>query len=560
MAQHDYVIDNQAFPATRADINSVLQAIVSNNSGSSAPSTTFANQIWYDSSANILYMRNEDNDANIPLLQLNQTNDLAITLATVIAILDASGTNTAGTDLTIMAGAGTGTGAGGNIILQTANAGSSGSSANSHATAVTVDDGGQVGIGTTPTAQLHISGDDVSNQVIIENTSTAADNAPDLLLKRNSASPADDDEVGQIVFQGRNDNSQFPTLATMRVIYKDVTDTTEDAALVYELMTGGTKSEVMRIEGGTLLIGKTSTGIANVGHQMQSNGLAQHVADGAISLQLNRKSSDGAIAQFRKDGTTVGSIGSRSGVVSFIVLDPRSGGSGLSASGTAVLPANENGATVNNTIDLGDSNSRFKGLYIGDDIAHLDNGGNARLLYDKSSNLLGNAGTNVTCATLSKSSGSFKIDHPLESKSDTHHLVHSFVEAPQADNIYRGTVDLVGGSATINLDTEAGMTEGTFVALNREVQCFTSNETGWTAIKGSVSGNTLTITAQDNTCTDTISWLVIGERKDAHMLNTDWTDDNGKVIVEPLKPVDEDTSTSSETTDEGTSTSSDGDE
>ncbi len=56
-------------------------------------------------------------------------------------------------------------------------------------------------------------------------------------------------------------------------------------------------------------------------------------------------------------------------------------------------------------------------------------------------------------------------------------------------------------------------------------------------MKGFVSGNTLTITAQDNTCTDTISWMVVGERKDAHMVAADWTDGNGKVIVETLKPV-----------------------
>ena len=49
------------------------------------------------------------------------------------------------------------------------------------------------------------------------------------------------------------------------------------------------------------------------------------------------------------------------------------------------------------------------------------------------------------------------------------------------------------------------------------------------------SANTLTITAEDNTCTDTISWMVIGERKDQHMIDTDWTDENGKVIVEPLQ-------------------------
>jgi len=142
-----------------------------------------------------------------------------------------------------------------------------------------------------------------------------------------------------------------------------------------------------------------------------------------------------------------------------------------------------------------------------------------------------------TSGSLSKGSGSFKIDHPLPAKTDTHHLVHSFVEAPQADNIYRGSVDLVGGSATVNIDTAAGMTDGTFVLLNTNVQCFTSNESGWTAIKGSVSGNNLTITAQDNTCTDTISWMVVGERHDQHMLDTEWTDENGKVIVEPIKPV-----------------------
>jgi hypothetical protein len=137
--------------------------------------------------------------------------------------------------------------------------------------------------------------------------------------------------------------------------------------------------------------------------------------------------------------------------------------------------------------------------------------------------------------SVSKSSGSFRIDHPLESKTNTHDLVHSFVEAPQADNIYRGKVDLVDGSAAVNIDTVAGMTEGTFAALNREVQCFTTNESNWDAVKGSVSGNILTIESQNSESTATISWLVIGERQDEHMYDTEWTDDNGKVIVEPLK-------------------------
>jgi hypothetical protein len=141
--------------------------------------------------------------------------------------------------------------------------------------------------------------------------------------------------------------------------------------------------------------------------------------------------------------------------------------------------------------------------------------------------------------SLSKGSGSFRIDHPLPALEETHQLVHSFIEGPQADLIYRGVATLDAGKATINIDIAAGMTEGTFEVLCREVQCFTTNESDWVAVRGKVVGNILTIEAQDSTATSTISWMVIGERKDKHMLDTEWTDENGKVIVEPLKPVEE---------------------
>ena len=102
--------------------------------------------------------------------------------------------------------------------------------------------------------------------------------------------------------------------------------------------------------------------------------------------------------------------------------------------------------------------------------------------------------------------------------------------------IYRGKVNLVDGKATINIDTAATMTEGTFVILCRDVQCFTSNETDWNHVRGSVNGNILSVDCQDPTSTALISWMVIGERQDKHMMETEWTDNNGKVIVEPLKP------------------------
>ncbi len=75
MSQHDYDIANQTFPNTRSDLNLALKALASTSSGTSAPSTTFANQLWYDSANNLLYIRNEDNDANILIMALDQSND-----------------------------------------------------------------------------------------------------------------------------------------------------------------------------------------------------------------------------------------------------------------------------------------------------------------------------------------------------------------------------------------------------------------------------------------------------------------------------------------------------
>lgn len=72
MAQHDYVIDNQTAPNFRADLNNALAAIVSTNSGAFAPSPTYANMLWYDTTLKLLRMRSEANDAWIDLGTLDQ--------------------------------------------------------------------------------------------------------------------------------------------------------------------------------------------------------------------------------------------------------------------------------------------------------------------------------------------------------------------------------------------------------------------------------------------------------------------------------------------------------
>lgn len=77
MSQHDLVIANQGFPAFRSDLNNALQALGSTQSGSSAPSPTYAHQLWVDTSAapNVLKIRNADNDAWITIGLLNQSTD-----------------------------------------------------------------------------------------------------------------------------------------------------------------------------------------------------------------------------------------------------------------------------------------------------------------------------------------------------------------------------------------------------------------------------------------------------------------------------------------------------
>ena len=135
--------------------------------------------------------------------------------------------------------------------------------------------------------------------------------------------------------------------------------------------------------------------------------------------------------------------------------------------------------------------------------------------------------------SLSKGSGTFNIEHPLESKKCTHRLVHSFIEGPQADLIYRGKINLDNGIACVNIDCSARMTEGTFEALNRCAQVFTTNESSWDAIRGKLHGNILVIESQNTESNDEISWMVIGQRQDKHMFETEWTDEEGRVITEP---------------------------
>ena len=61
MATHSYNIANQKAPAALDDINDALEAIVTNNSSLLEPTAMFANMIWYDTTDNLLKIRDAGN-------------------------------------------------------------------------------------------------------------------------------------------------------------------------------------------------------------------------------------------------------------------------------------------------------------------------------------------------------------------------------------------------------------------------------------------------------------------------------------------------------------------
>lgn len=71
----DFNVGNQSFPNFRTELNEILAQLANVSAGSSAPTTTVAYMLWYDTTNDILKMRNSGDDAWISLMTLDQTND-----------------------------------------------------------------------------------------------------------------------------------------------------------------------------------------------------------------------------------------------------------------------------------------------------------------------------------------------------------------------------------------------------------------------------------------------------------------------------------------------------
>ena len=139
--------------------------------------------------------------------------------------------------------------------------------------------------------------------------------------------------------------------------------------------------------------------------------------------------------------------------------------------------------------------------------------------------------------TLSKGGGSFEIQHPVLKNST---LVHSFIEGPRCDLIYRGKKRLSSGIAVVDLEKEstgngATMAPGTFAALCTNPQTYLQNNESFDRVIGSVSANILTIRSENQDSKAAIDWMVIAERHDPFIKTWDRTDSNGLLILEHAK-------------------------
>ena len=124
--------------------------------------------------------------------------------------------------------------------------------------AMRIDSSGNIGIGTTsPSAPLTVSTTGSGDAVIIESTEAGSSNAPDLVLHRNSASPADDDSLGIIRFRGKNDASEAIDLANIFGQVTDVSDGSEDSTLYFKTYKDGAEQSPLTLAGGDVLIGNT---------------------------------------------------------------------------------------------------------------------------------------------------------------------------------------------------------------------------------------------------------------------------------------------------------------
>ena len=149
--------------------------------------------------------------------------------------------------------------------------------------------------------------------------------------------------------------------------------------------------------------GKSSGGnTQDAGVEIQSTGFVGIAADGIRPVQINRLTDSGDVIELRQANTEFAVLGVESGE---LVIGTGNVGLRFADSGTdRIIPRKTSYANATNAIDLGDTGSRFKRLYLADGINDLGQAGSETVFND----------------------GSTTADFRVESNTSTHAL---FVDA-----------------------------------------------------------------------------------------------------------------------------------
>jgi|TARA_R100000149_G_scaffold66114_1_gene43313 hypothetical protein len=179
--------------------------------------------------------------------------------------------------------------------------------------------------------------------------------------------------AGQTTFSGSDDNSATLSYTAgnlqvvMNGIVLDPSDFTATNGTSVVLASGAALNDIVNIYAfksfTTADMVSASAGGTFSGAVIMSNGLTVD-DDGATVLTVDRASSEGTVIDLQKDGTTFGTLGIDG---SDLVIDGPSGHTGLRMTTSGLLPR-QNGAIIDNTIDLGSGSYRYKDLYLGGNI------------------------------------------------------------------------------------------------------------------------------------------------------------------------------------------------
>lgn len=98
---------------------------------------------------------------------------------------------------------------------------------------------------TLVTVDNYFTTNTLTSTALLTSTDTSATSGPNFELYRNSASPADDDFIGKLLLTGQDDGANKTTYGEIAAQIKDVTDATEDSALIFRTQIAGTLTDIV---------------------------------------------------------------------------------------------------------------------------------------------------------------------------------------------------------------------------------------------------------------------------------------------------------------------------